>query len=510
MLNPDWDCGLSFTVPGTSLGRGTARPGLEVQDRHCDGAPPVISKEPAEISYSRLEILFEYMPAQRAIEVLKWRFPNLTFIDHPTMNGFYLAGTKRDILDLKSAAGPLDELYCPGKTVRIRKQDRPLREQAKNWPVPISLQHLSPTRVAQFLESLYPDCSFTPDENRQEILVAATDTSIDAIREIRKILDKTHEPLSSREDSVDRTCFQPRETLPLSGKFGEIDSLLKSDQLELALQCAQKWQSQNPGDALALIALGHCYKANGQPQQAARAYSSLVELYPERADLMSFAGCLLGTVWEQRQSALECLSKAVKLQPDQPKGHLLKAYAQVRVGRLEDALQTLEKAYKTDFAGHRSDELRKVIGEDLGMVAAALIAKDPSQKSRITAKLKSLKLALPSGPSVRCLLTWESEKSRMEFQISYAQKVQIYRWSGRDSHLNYYRIESRGYGPGCVAVTGSPNYNLAVREAWRSKADYVLGNVAIIRYDGAGGLGIEHRPFVMMNEFATVDLGKVP
>lgn len=495
---------------GPALAEGTARPGLEVQDTHSVPGPPAFREEPAEISSSRQEILLEYMPAQRAVEVLEYRFPNLKFILHPTMNGFFLSGTKRDILDLKSAVGPLDELYNPGKTVTLSKQERPARGQTRSWPMAIGLQHLSPARVARLLESLYSDGSFTADENRQEIVVDASDSTLYAIREMLKVVDKAHEPVAKEEEASAWSRFTAEIVPPLSGRFGEIDSLLKSGQLELALQLAQRLQSQNPGDVLALIGLGQCYKANGQPQQAARAYSSLVEVYPERADVMSFAGCLLGTVWEQQQSALECLSKAVKLQPEQPKGHLLKAYAQVRVGRLEDALQTLEKAYQTDFAGHRSDDLRKVIGEDLGMVAAALIAKEPTQKSRIMARLKSLKLALPDGPSVCCMLTWESEKGRMEFQISDAQKVSISRWAERNSHLNYYRIDSKGYGPECVAVTGSPNYHLAVREVWRSKADYVLGNVAIIRYDGAGGLGIEHRPFVVMNEFATVDLGKVP
>jgi tetratricopeptide (TPR) repeat protein len=496
---------------GPGWTEGTARPGLEVQDTHSVPGPPAFREEPAEISYSiRQEILLEYMPAQQAVEVLEYRFPNLKFFLHPTMNGFYITGTKRDTLDLKSAVGPLDELYRPGKAVTLWRQYKPVRGPTRSWPVAIGLQHLSPTRVARLLESLYSEGSFTADENRQEIVVDASDSTLYAIREMLKVVDKAHEPVAMQEEASAWSRL-PAEIVPaLSGKFGEVDSLLKSGQVELALQCAQKWQSQNPGDVLAFIALGQCYKANGQPQQAARAYSSLVELYPERADLMSFAGCLLGTVWGHRQSELECLSKAVKLQPEQPKGHLLKAYAQVRVGLLEDALQTLEKAYKTDFASHRSDELRNVIGEDLGMVAAALIAKEPSQKSRLMAKLKSLKLAIPSGPRVRCLLTWESEKGRMEFQISDAQKVSIYRWAERNSHLNYYRIDSKGYGPECVAVTGSESYHLAVREVRRVAADYVLGNVAIVRYDGAGGLGIEHRPFVMMNEYATVDLGKLP
>ena len=53
---------------------------------------------------------------------------------------------------------------------------------------------------------------------------------------------------------------------------------------------ARTWQQKQPGDVLALIGLGDALEAKRDLETAARAYGSIIDLYPARADFRRFAG----------------------------------------------------------------------------------------------------------------------------------------------------------------------------------------------------------------------------
>ncbi len=77
---------------------------------------------------------------------------------------------------------------------------------------------------------------------------------------------------------------------PYTGHFAEIKALLNAGRIEPAVAAARAWREQDPGDVLALLALGESLAAGGEPATAARAYGSLIDLYPWRADLRRHAG----------------------------------------------------------------------------------------------------------------------------------------------------------------------------------------------------------------------------
>jgi hypothetical protein len=56
----------------------------------------------------RQEILLERAPAARVLEILRARFPDLEFIPHPVLNGFYALGKRTDIVKMKAAIPELD------------------------------------------------------------------------------------------------------------------------------------------------------------------------------------------------------------------------------------------------------------------------------------------------------------------------------------------------------------------------------------------------------------------
>ena len=67
-----------------------------------------------------------------------------------------------------------------------------------------------------------------------------------------------------------------------------------------------------------------------------------------------------------------------------------------------------------------------------------------------------------------------------------------------------------GYGPECLAIrdTGVA-FPLRIWAHYynRGPMGYGLGQLELVRHDGAGRLELEARPFVVMNDDAFVDLG---
>ncbi len=76
-----------------------------------------------------------------------------------------------------------------------------------------------------------------------------------------------------------------------------------------------------------------------------------------------------------------------------------------------------------------------------------------------------------------------------------------------------YADVTTGYGPECftIASRAAPPfpYTLQVHYYCRGPMGYGMGKLQIVEHDGKGGLKLEDRPFVVMNDGAFVDLGTV-
>lgn len=323
------------------------------------------------------------------------------------------------------------------------------------------------------------------------------------------------------EDAVANTRSAPEpapqeqeETTPaLNGTFAKIDRLLKHGQTQEALQLARQWQAKEPGDVLALVALGRSLQAAGQLKEAARAYGSIIDLYPGRADLRRYAGALLETLKNGNALAIDSFAQAAEQRPDHPSGPRMLAYALVKAGRLPEAFTTLEKALNRKYPDGRFADVQEILQDDLGMVAAALIAKDPDQGPRILKKLHSLGVKLADKPSLRFVLTWETDANDVDFHIKDAKGGHAYYSQPKlPSGGRLYADVTTGYGPECFNIPGGGQagpYSISIHYYSRGPMGYGMGKVEILRHDGKGQFRFEERPFVVMNDQAYVDLGKV-
>jgi tetratricopeptide (TPR) repeat protein len=300
----------------------------------------------------------------------------------------------------------------------------------------------------------------------------------------------------------------------LDGKLAEVMRKIADKQLDDAMVIALSWHKEQPGDVLGLVALGEALEASGDRGLAARAYGSLIDLFPGRADLRRFAGERLERVGaEGRELAIDTYRRAVEDRPDHMTGHRLLAMALVRAGRLGEAFAALEHGLAQSYPSDRFRGGERILREDAGLVAAAWIATEPKVKSDVTKRLAKLGSKVATEQSLRFVLYWETDANDVDFHIRDAKKNHAwYSHKQLRSGGELYEDVTTGYGPECFTIEGAPKagpYRLKIHYYSRGPMGYGMGVLEIMRHDGKGKLTFEHRPYIAMNDHAYVDLGSV-
>lgn len=304
------------------------------------------------------------------------------------------------------------------------------------------------------------------------------------------------------------------ETKALSGKLAEIHRLVQSGKSEDALALAMQWRNSEPGNVLALVALGESLEAAGVASLAARAYGSILDLYPSRADLRRFAAGRLARLGESGLTlAVDSARNALKQRPDHLTGYRLLAMSLLRSKNYSGAFDALETGILRKYPQGRFPGGKKVLREDIAIVAKVWISRDASVEKKVMTRLGSLGAVLASEPSLRFVLNWETDANDVDLHVidgagEHAYFGNPFLASGATlSHDN-----TNGYGPERFAAsmkTGQFPYSLKVHYFSRGPMGYGMGQVEILQHDGEGEVRIESRPFVVMNDEASVDLGRL-
>jgi hypothetical protein len=300
----------------------------------------------------------------------------------------------------------------------------------------------------------------------------------------------------------------------LDGRLAKVMTMIGDKQLDAALLDALQWRMEQPGDVLALVALGEALEARGDRPLAARAYGSLIDLFPGRADLRRFAGERLERLDDAgRELAIDSYRHGVADRPDHLTGHRLLAMALVRAGKVADAFAALEAGLTQQYPSDRFRGGERILREDLGLVAAAWLAKEPGKKSDVLKRLAAKGGKLPSKSSLRFVLYWETDANDVDFHIRDAKRGHAwYSHKQLPSGGELYEDVTTGYGPECFTIEGTPTagpYKLKIHYYSRGPMGYGMGVLEIMRHDGKGNLTFEHRPYIAMNDHAYVDLGTV-
>jgi hypothetical protein len=304
---------------------------------------------------------------------------------------------------------------------------------------------------------------------------------------------------------------------PYTGKFKTVMSRVKAKDAAGALEAALAWHHDAPGDVLALVALGEAYETNNQPTEAARAYGSLIDYFSARADLRRFAGERLERIktGEGLELASDTFEKAALQRPDHPASHRLLAFARLRAGDLPGAFDAALNGARRKYPEGRFLGVDRILREDLGLVGAAWIKKDPSVRAEVQRQLREVGARLETGPSLRFVLNWETDANDVDFHImdsrgGHAYYSEMHLASGGDLYADV----TTGYGPECFTIRlpkgqRAGPYKLQAHYYSRGPMGYGMGKLEIIDHDGSGGLTFEERPYVVMVDHAFLDLGTV-
>jgi tetratricopeptide (TPR) repeat protein len=307
-----------------------------------------------------------------------------------------------------------------------------------------------------------------------------------------------------------------REAAPYSGRFAEVKAHLAAGRVAQARSIAEAWNTEAPGDVLALLALGDAWEAAGESAAAARAYGSLIDLFPSRADFRRLAGERLERLGDAgSELAIDTYQKAVAERPDHPSGHRLLAWALLRAGRYEAAFEALEQGIEQKYPGGRFAGVDRVLKEDLGLLAAAWLHAEPARRQEVTDRLQAHQAHLETEPSLRFALTWETDANDVDLHVwDHVGGHAFYNAKTLPSGGELFADVTTGYGPECFAVQkpsthDAAPYRLKVHYYSRGPMGYGMGTVQVIAHDGHGGLNVQPRPFVVMVDQAMVDLGTV-
>jgi hypothetical protein len=314
------------------------------------------------------------------------------------------------------------------------------------------------------------------------------------------------------DDSSDYTppvVKRPPTVDAYSGRLRDVMVAIHAGQRDRALTIATKWQLANPGEVAAILALGESLEARGADALASRAYGSLVDLYPNRVELVRLAGERLERVASRlpgaRKLAIDAYRRALRERPDQATTYRLLAFALLRDDRGDEALDLLITANQRR---DRQWGVDQAIAGDALFVAAHLAAQNPGRRQALGDKLGQ---SVPTHASMRIVLSWESDASDLDLYVTDKSDNVAFGYAAMPSGGATIANISDGYGPEVFVVdhpTAFP-YRLAVSLVNKGPTGIAAGTVQIIRHDGAGNLSVEERPFVIQEQAGVVDLGTV-
>jgi tetratricopeptide (TPR) repeat protein len=279
-----------------------------------------------------------------------------------------------------------------------------------------------------------------------------------------------------------------------------------------ALTKAVEWRKKEPGDVLALVGLGEALEQAKDTRTAARAYGSIIDLFPGRADLRRYAGARLERI-AALDLAIDTFEKAKDDRPDHPSSHRMLAFARLRKGDLPGAFRAIEAGVKQAYPAGRFAGVDRILREDAGIIAAAWAAADPKRVDEIASRTTALGARIDRTPSLRFVLSWETDANDVDFHIFDADGGHAFYSSPRlPSGGELYADVTTGYGPECFGIRGPKEkrrgpYHLQAHYYAKGPMGYGMGKLEIVEHDGEGHLTFDERPFVVMTDRAFVDLG---
>ncbi len=298
---------------------------------------------------------------------------------------------------------------------------------------------------------------------------------------------------------------------PWSGVAREVEEAALRGDVDGALSAARRARREAPRAALPYWLLGDALAAAGQAEAAARATRSVVDIAPRDGGALRLAALRELGQEEGVARAEGLVLRALSAQPGSVDLVRLAARQRALSGDLEGALHVLDGLLRETSRSLSGSASRELARTDLGIVAAVLVARDPSRATEVARWASDVGVALPEGSVFRVALVAADPSADLDLVVE--------DWSGaralraRPSLATGGRLVATSSGPGPEAFLGdarraSPS-GLFAGLAKSGAAPFAAGSMEILEHDGAGKLTAGARPFVVQNEAAEVLAGRL-
>jgi hypothetical protein len=294
----------------------------------------------------------------------------------------------------------------------------------------------------------------------------------------------------------------PPPPLAWTGAYAWFHLTLDEAGPQAALVVAANSHAHDLRDAPTLAALGEAFEAAGYPDQAARAYGSIADLEPHRADRLRAAAARLAHLGGENLSlAIELARRALGDRPDVPSSHHLLALTLLQAGRYEEAFDTLAHARTISFPT-RMGPADRVFGDLLGVITLAWRTAAPERADEIDRRASAVRAVLPVTARMRLVVSWENDPARVWASALVGERHEI-------AYTPAWGAE--GWGPVESFIAAPPDdvtLEIGTNELPPS-GEPTMGVVHVLTHDGRGHVTVDPRPFVVMKSEGRVPLGLI-
>ncbi|MDM8557455.1 VIT domain-containing protein [Candidatus Parabeggiatoa sp. HSG14] len=297
-----------------------------------------------------------------------------------------------------------------------------------------------------------------------------------------------------------------QQVSPWIGDYAKFRSVLDNNNLKAAGQLAQQWRQKDLNDLMALIALGEWYEKMGDTTQAARAYGSLIDYFPARADIRRWASERLLSIKSEIWLSIDSLKKAIQQRPNHLSGHYLLAIAYWEVRQYKKAVETLQEAQQIDFSNYVKS--KQILVETLALMLSSL------QQQQLLEPLfpgKTFDWENVTQRQLHFVLIWETDANDVDLHIYDNQKHHAFYRKDLPTGGVLYADITTGYGHEYFSISAPKAfpYNIQAHYNNMGPMGYSMGVVHLLDFKPKEGLQSEFRPFVVMKDNIFVELGEV-
>ncbi|MEI6233428.1 MAG: VIT domain-containing protein [Planctomycetota bacterium] len=281
------------------------------------------------------------------------------------------------------------------------------------------------------------------------------------------------------------------------------DALLKAKKFDNLQAEVFQWLPFDPENPAVYEFLGKSATGLNDATMALRAYSSIAEIAPNRAALLSRAGFLL---LEAKKYALaeSMFREALKNRQDDCNIHRGLALSLWLAGNMEAASVAYETALMKDY-NPRYGDAKRVLREEFGYVLRAWRKKDAANSDELVARAARANVDLLRSDALRVTMCWETDANDVDLHVVDPNGEEcFYQHKNNASGLELYSDQTQGLGPEVVRTSKAlpGTYNIGVNYFSAGPMGVSRGVVVVFKPTD----GVENAPQII--PFALIEGGK--